>query len=148
LVHLEGTFSVHRGREEVFAFLFDARRWADCLDDPHTLEVRDPTHFEGTLTTGIAFIRGTFRFRGEYGDVIPGARLRATVDGSGMGSGLRAVLSVELQEEGGSTTVRWMADVTFLGPVATLGESVIRRTVDQKVARLFENARRRLEAKD
>ncbi len=145
-MHLGGTFSVHRGKGEVFSFLMDARRWADCLDDPHTLEVLDPGHFEGTLTTGISFLRGTFRFRGEYGDVTPGVRLKATVNGSGLGSGLRALLSVELVEEGESTAVQWSADVTFFGPVATLGEGIVRRTVDQKVAGLFENARKRLEA--
>ncbi len=146
-MQLEGTFRVSRGRTEVFAFLRDARRWVDCLDDPHTLEVQDPDHFQGTLTTGISFLRGTFRFRGEYENVIPGAQLMATVDGSGMGSGLKARLFVGLSEEGGESTVLWRADVTFFGPVATLGEGVIRRTVDRKVAGLFENARKRLEAK-
>ena len=143
---LEGTFRVSRERMEVFAFLRDARQWADCLEDPHTLEVLDPEHFQGTLTTGISFLRGTFRFRGEYGNTVPGTRLEATVDGSGMGSGLKARLSVGLVEEGGQTRVDWKADVTFFGPVATLGEGVIRRTVDRKVAGLFENARKRLEA--
>ena len=146
-MHLGGTFSVHRGKGEVFSFLMDARRWADCLDDPHTLEVLDPGHFEGTLTTGISFLRGTFRFRGEYGNTVPGTRLEATVDGSGMGSGLKARLSVGLLEEGGQTVVAWKAEVTFFGPVATLGEGVIRRTVERKVAGLFENARKRLEAR-
>lgn len=145
-MHADGTFDVHRDRESVFAFFTNAADLVGCLDDPHTLEVVDPTHFTGTVTTGVAFIRGTFRMSGEYTQARRPDRVSAKIHATGLGSGLDAVLVTDLLDGGGgSTTVRWSADLTFSGPVASLGERVIRGTVDKKAQALFENARRRLE---
>jgi uncharacterized protein len=144
-VHLEGSFEVHRDRETVFGFFTDARRLVDCLDDPHTVEVLDPTHFTGTITTGVAFIRGTFRMSGEYLETRRPETVTAKLHGTGLGSGVDATISTALSETGVGTTVRWAADLTFSGPVASVGERVIRGTVDKKTQGLFENARRRLE---
>jgi len=145
-MHAEGTFEVHRDRGAVFAFFTSAHDLVDCLDDPHTVEVSDPTHFLGTVTTGVAFIRGVFRMTGEYTEVRHPDRVSAKIHGTGLGSGVDAVVVTDLSEgTGGSTAVHWTADLTFSGPVATLGERVIRGTVDKKAQALFENARRRLE---
>lgn len=145
-MHVEGSFEVRRDRDSVFGFFFDARELLDCLDDPHTVEVVDPIHFRGTVTTGIAFIRGTFRMTGEYTESRRPEHLSAKLHGVGLGSGVDAVLTTDLTEVNGSTTVRWSADLTFSGPVASVGERVIRGTVDKKTQGLFENARRRLES--
>ncbi len=145
-MHADGTFEVHRDRESVFAFFTNAHDLVDCLDDPHTVEVADPTHFTGTLTTGVAFIRGTFRMSGEYTEIRRPERVSAKIHGAGLGSGVDAVLVTNLSEgAGGVTTVTWTTDLTFSGPVASVGERVIRGTVDKKAQGLFENARRRLE---
>jgi len=145
-MHVEGTFGVHRDRDAVFAFFTNARELVDCLDDPHTVEVTDPRHFSGTITTGVAFIRGTFRMTGEYTESRSPDRVAAKIHGVGLGSGVDAVITTDLSgAPDGVTTVRWSADMTFSGPVASVGERIIRGTVDKKAQGLFENARRRLE---
>jgi uncharacterized protein len=146
-MHVDGTFEVHRDRATVFAFFTNARDLVDCLDDPHTVEVPDPTHFTGTVTTGVAFIRGTFRMNGAYTETRSPERVSAKIHGAGLGSGVDAVITTDLLDAGGgSTTIRWTADFTFSGPIASVGERIIRGTVDKKAQGLFENARRRLEA--
>jgi uncharacterized protein len=144
-MHVEGTFEVRRNREDVFAFFTDARRLVDCLDDPHTVEVQDETHFSGTVTTGVAFIRGTFRMSGEYVARDRPNRVVAKLHGAGLGSGLDATISTLLEETNGVTTVRWTADLTFSGPIASMGERVVRGAVDKKTQALFERARQQLE---
>lgn len=145
-MHAEGSFAVRRDRDSVFEFFTDARQLVDCLDDPHTVEVVDPTHFTGTVTTGVAFIRGTFRMSGEYVENRRPERVAAKLHGAGLGSGVDATISTDLLDSDGATTVRWSADLKFSGPIASVGERVIRGTVDKKTQALFENARRRLEA--
>jgi uncharacterized protein len=144
-MHVEGTFEVHRDRERVFAFFIDAKQLVDCLDDPHTVEVLDETHFSGTVTTGVAFIRGTFRMAGEYTERVRPSRVVAKLHGGGLGSGLDAVIATTLDEASGATTVRWTADLTLSGPIASMGERVVRGTVDKKTQSLFDRARERLE---
>lgn len=145
-MNVQGSFVVRRDRDAVFVFFTDARQLVDCLDDPHTVEVVDPTHFTGSVTTGVAFIRGTFRMTGEYVETRRPERVAAKLHGTGLGSGVDAMISTDLLESEGSTTVRWSADLKFSGPVASVGERLIRGTVDKKTQGLFENARRRLEA--
>lgn len=145
-MHVEGSFEVHRDRESVFAFFSNPQELVDCLDDPHSVTVVDPTHFNGTVNTGVAFIRGTFRMNGEYLETRRPDHVTAKVHGTGLGSGVDATLATDLTESSGTTVVRWVADLTFSGPVASVGERVIRGTVDKKTQSLFENARRKLEA--
>jgi carbon monoxide dehydrogenase subunit G len=142
---VEGSFQVRRDRESVFAFFTNARELIGCLDDPHTVEVADRTHFSGTVITGVAFIRGTFRFSGEYRSLEPPSRVVAALHGTGLGSGLDATLATDLAESSGATTVRWNADLAFSGPLATVGDRIVRSTVDKKTKGLFDRARQRLE---
>ncbi len=145
-MHAEGTFGVRRNRESVYAFFTDARRLVDCLEDPHTVDVQDATHFTGTVTTGVAFIRGVFRLSGEYTVLERPGRVVAKLHGTGLGSGLDATIATGLEESNGITTVRWTAELTFSGPVATVGERVVRGAVDKKTQSLFDRARERLES--
>ena len=145
-MHVEGAFEVRRDRQSVYAFFTDAHRLVDCIDDPHTLEVADSTHFSGNITTGVAFIRGTFHVKGEYAERAGPERILARVHGNGLGSGLDATISTQLAEADGITTVRWTTDLTFSGPIASIGERIVRGTVDKKTQGLFERARQRLES--
>lgn len=145
-IQLQGEFRVSAPASKVYAFFLDPVALTDCLDDPHSFHPVDPDHFEGTVTTGISFIRGTFRIRGSYDSKTPPNGLTASLHGSGLGSGVDAALKITLAEANGATTVSWSGDVTLSGPVATLGERMVRGTVDKKVEGLFDNARKKLEA--
>ncbi len=144
-MHVEGNFALRCDRDRVFDFFTDPRRLLDCLDDPHGVEVTDATHFRGHVTTGVAFVRGTFQITGEFTERAPPARATVRLHGRGLGSGIDAYIMTEVTEDAGLTTVRWNADLTFTGPVAVVGERVIRGTVEQKTRALFERARERIE---
>ena len=145
-MHTEGEFRVRAAAGRVYAFFLDPVAFTDCLDDPHEFHSVDPDHFEGTITTGVAFIRGTFRVRGSYLVKTPTTGLRVRLQGTGLGSGLDADLELALAEAAGGTSLHWRGEVHLSGPVATLGERMVRGTVDKKAASLFENARRKLES--
>lgn len=145
-MHIEGDFRVRSSASRVYAFFLDPVAFTNCLDDPHSFRALDADHFEGTVTTGVAFIRGTFRVRGSYGARTPPTELHVHLQGSGMGSGLDADLALTLGEVSGETTLHWQGEVHLSGPVATIGERMVKGTVDKKAAALFENARRALEA--
>ncbi len=140
-----GSFQVRRDRGTVWAFFADAKELVDCLDDPHTVEVVDEAHFFGTLKTGVSFIRGTFNVNGEYIERRPPDRLAASLHGTGLGSGVDFLLAIDLKETATGTNADWNADLTFHGPIAGIGQSLIQRSVDKMANSLFENARRKLE---
>lgn len=106
----------------------------------------DPEHFEGSLTAGVAFIHGTFRLKGNYSDEVPEKSLKVRLSGTGMGSGLDAVVALSFATASEGTAVSWAGDINLSGPVATLGERMVRGTIDKKSETLFAKARARLEA--
>ena len=144
-MHLDGNFVVHSPAARVYAFFLDPVAFTDCFDDPHQFHAIDADHFEGTLTTGVAFIRGTFRVRGSYTAKTPEEELRVHLQGSGMGSGIDGDLVLAIAEANGQTSLHWQGDLTLSGPVATIGERMVKGTVDKKAAGVFENARKKLE---
>jgi uncharacterized protein len=144
-VHIEGDFRVRSTASRVYAFFLDPVAFTNCLDDPHQFREVDADHFEGTVTSGIAFIRGTFRVRGSYTNRTPPTELRVHLQGAGLGSGVDADLELKLSEASGETSLHWAGEVHLSGPIATIGERMVASTVDKKAAGLFENARRRLE---
>lgn len=145
-MHIEGEFRVRATSARVYAFFVDPVAFTDCIDDPHEFRTVDADHFEGTVTTGVAFIRGTFRVRGTYLAKTPTTALRVRLQGTGLGSGLDADLELALADSAGETALHWQGEVHLSGPVATLGERMVRGAVDKKASGLFENARRKLES--
>jgi uncharacterized protein len=142
----DGRFQVSATPPVVFAFFSDVKQLLDCLDDPHTVDSVQGDQFAGTITTGVAFIRGTFRFDGQYTEKTSAQRIRVKIRGSGMGNGVDATLGADLTPAGSGTAIVWNADITLTGPAASLAEHLIRSTIQKKATAMFEKARVRLEA--
>ena len=145
-MHVEGQFATRATVERVWALFRDPVAFTNCLDDPHEFHATDPVHFEGTVTTGVAFIRGTFRVRGNYADETPTRSMKVHLNGTGLGSGVDADIGLTFQTGTTGTSVVWTGDITLSGPVATLGERMVRGTIDKKTAALFQKAQATLEA--
>lgn len=142
-----GQFQVRAGPAQVFAFFSDPRKLLGCLDDPHTVDSVDGDKFAGTITTGVAFIRGKFRFSGQYTNRTANDGVTTQIRGSGLGSAIDATLAATLTPAADAgTAVAWKADIVLTGPAATLGERLVRSTIEKKAAALFEKARQQLEA--
>lgn len=144
-MHLEGTFSAKSPQDRVYGFFLDPNELGTCIDDPHTIEVQDTDHFKGTVKAGVGFIKGTFNVNASIVERTPPKRAKLKVHGSGMGSGFDIDATIETSENGGTTTVRWAADVVMNGPIASMGARLMQGTIDKKSSAFFENARKHLE---
>lgn len=145
-MRLEGTFAAKSPQARVYAFFLSPQELSACVDDAHTIEVRDADRFTGTVRSGIGFMKGTFTLTGSVVERSPPNRARWKVHGTGMGSGFDIDATVDMSETGGVTTVRWAADVLMSGSIASLGARLVQGTIDKKSAAFFESARKRLES--
>ena len=143
-MRFEGTFSIRAPQERAWAFFLDPAKLSTCIDDPHTIEIIDEDRFRGTVKAGVAFIRGTFTWNATIKDRTP-PHTEIAVHGSGMGSAFDAVSTLELDEAGGITTIRWTADVQMNGTIASVGARLLQGTIDKKTNAFFENVRKKLE---
>ncbi len=144
-MRFEGSFSAKAPQDRVFAFFLDPNELSSCIDDPHTIEVEDEDHFRGSVRSGVGFVKGTFQLTAAVADRDPPKRARIQVQGSGMGSGFDIDATLDLSESGGTTTVRWAADVLMNGTIASLGARLLQGTIDKKSKAFFENVRQKLE---
>lgn len=146
-MRFEGTARFRAPTERVHRLLSDPRVVMDCFLEPHKVEVVDATHFQGEAAVGIAFLRGTFRFIGEYLPVESSHRIRVRFHGSGMGSEVDAELGTELtrSSDGRYTQVGWTVNLALQGAARTLGDWLVRRTVEEKIGTFFDMARHRAE---
>ncbi len=143
---LQGTFKVRAPPERVYDFLLDPRRLAECIDDPHTLEVESEDRFRGTLRSGVGPVKGTFTFTAQIAERAASERARIRVHGTGMGSAFDIDATIALAASSGATTATWQADVILSGTIASLGARLMQSTIDKKTRVFFENVRQRLEA--
>jgi uncharacterized protein len=144
-MRFEGTFGVRAPRARVLSFFLNPQEFSAAIEDPHTIEVIDRDRFQGTVKTGVAFIRGSFTWSATIKDRVPPESARMVVHGSGMGSGFDIIANLNLAEAGGVTTVRWSADVQMSGTIATVGARLLNATTEKKTNAFFENARKILE---
>jgi carbon monoxide dehydrogenase subunit G len=144
-MHLEGESRIRSPLDRVSRFLLDSRELLSCLEDRHRFTPVDAQHFEGEVTSGIGFLQGTFHVTGTYVMREAPSSLVILLHGRGLGTTLGAEVRIDLSEVDGFTTLRWRAETTLAGPVASLGERLFRGTVESKAVGFFENLRRRLE---
>ncbi len=133
-------------REKVFAFFLSPDDLSSCIDDPHTVAGDDADHFHGSIKAGVGFIKGTFNWSATVAERSPPERARIKVHGSGMGSGFDIDSTIETAGSEGMSTIRWKADVTMSGPIASMGARIMSGTIDKKTTAFFENARKKLES--
>jgi uncharacterized protein len=145
-IRVEGHLELRASTAAVFAFFSDPRKLLDCLDDPHTLAEVEGDRFSGTITTGVAFIRGTFRFEGRYVAKLPGERIATEIHGTGLANTVDATLTAAFTEGATGTVTTWTADISLQGSALAFGEPLMRSTVEKKASALFEKARGRLES--
>lgn len=145
-MRFEGAFAVRAPRARVWSFFLNPQEFSPAIEDPHTIEVIDPDRFQGTVKTGVAFIRGTFTWSATIKERVPQERAQIAVHGSGMGSGFDIVATLHLAEAGGVTSVRWAAEVQMSGTIATVGARLVQGTTEKKTNAFFESARKILEA--
>jgi len=144
-MQVEGTFTAKCPQDRAYSFFLDPEQISPCVDDPHTIEVQDADHFKGTIRSGIGFIKGTFNVTAAVVERSPPSRAKLSVRGSGMGSGFDIEATFDVSESGGTSTVRWKADVLMSGPIASMGARLMQGTIDKKTNAFFENARKKLE---
>jgi hypothetical protein len=144
-MHLEGEFRISSSVDRVWRFLLDPRALLSCLEDRHRFTPVDAQHFEGEVTSGVGIMQGTFRLTGTYVVREAPSSLVVLLHGRGLGSTLDAEVLIDLSKVDDFTSLRWRAETTLAGPVASLGERLFRGTVERKAMGFFENLRRSLE---
>lgn len=119
-------FTIPADPERVWASMFDPDVMRQVLPGCRRLEQVDPLRYEVTLAAGIGALRGVFTGSVDFGDLDPPRRCAMDVEARGSLGRVSGRGFVNLTPDGAGTNLGYDAIFTFNGPMAGLGETLMR----------------------
>ena len=120
---------------DVWAFLTDANRIAQCLPGCEKLVQTGDETYDMEMRFGIGAISGVFRGSIRLHGLLPTSQYQMTVDGSGSPGFIKGDGTIQLAAESEGTLLHYSGDVSAGGPIATVGQRMIggaaRMIIDQ-----------------
>jgi len=146
VLHFEGVFTVASPKEKVFGVVTDPDQVARCLPDLRKLEVKSKDEFVAVVGTGVSLLRGDISLQFRTVEKSPSVRAKMVAHGSGLGSAIDVEMVTELTDgKGGGTEMKWAADATVSGKLASLGQGLIRSQSERIIRQLFGCLRSKLD---
>lgn len=145
-MHFEGVFTVSAPRERVYGTVTDPDQVARCMPDLKRLDVKSEDEFDAVVGVGVALIRGDLSLRFRTVEKRPPSMVRMAAHGTGLGSAVDVEMVTELADgKDGGTSMKWTADATVSGKIASLGQGMMKSQAERIVRQLFDCLRSRLE---
>ncbi len=141
----EEAFRLEVPRARVWNFLSDYARVAPCVPGCEEVTVVDADHVKARVTVKVGPIQTSQALDLTVTERVPPARLASTARGEDdhLSSRVSVKSAIELAEvdAGAATEVRCFVDVQLTGPLATLGEPIMRAKSGQMVKVFAERLR-------
>jgi len=147
-MRFEGQVTIRAPRETVWTFLTDPKQVGACAPGVESVEVIEPQkRFRATASVGFGAVRACFVTDAEWLDLDAPTRARMKVHGNAPGSAVDAVSEMALADgPEGSTELRWSADVTVVGAIASLAARLMSGVTHKLTGVFFDAVRARIEA--
>jgi carbon monoxide dehydrogenase subunit G len=125
-------------RETVWQVLNDPAQMAKTMPGVESFDIQDDRHWRAhvKIPLGLGGLRMSIDFEKTEEREPEFAKLHAK--GNGVGAVMNMDTSFNLSEgAGGTTNMKWEADVHLLGPVASMGQRVLQPIVNQQVSQVL-----------
>jgi len=124
------TYAIPAEPARVWDAMFDPEVMRQVLPGCRRLERIDDTSFDATLAAGIGVLRGVFNGTVAFRDLQPTSSCAMDITARGSLGRVTGAGSVELVPYGDGTRLTYRATFTFAGPMAGLGEGLMRGVAD------------------
>ncbi len=145
-MHFEGAFAVAASRERVFGAITDPNQLAACIPDLRKMHVKSQDEFDAAIGVGVSVIRGDLSLHFRTVEREAPSRVRLMAHGSGLGSVVDVEITAELAAgSDGGTSIKWSADASVGGKLASFGQGLVKSQAESIVRRLIECLRSKFE---
>lgn len=124
------SFAIPAGAARVWDGMLDPEVMRQVLPGCRRLERIDDTTFDVTLAAGIGVLRGVFTGTVAFRDLEPPSSCAMDIAARGSLGRVTGIGSVDLEPDGDGTKLTYRATFTFAGPMAGLGEGLMRSVAD------------------
>jgi len=146
-MHFTGTQQINASREQVFQFVMDPNKVAECAPGLKSMEILGPDHFKPTLAVGIGAIKATFTLDVMLEDVREPEHAGMHGRGSAGGSAVDMKAAMDLTAVSETeTSMTWVADVNVSGTLVSVGSRMMEGAAQKLTAQFFDCFKRKIEA--
>ena len=137
-MQLSGTVNIKAPRQKVWDFLTDPNQVAQCAPGVESVETIEPGRkFKAIAAIGFGTVKAKFKGDGEFVELEAPNRAKIKAHGNAPGSAADVMSEMFLSDgPEGSTDMRWTADITILGQLASLAARMM-APVSQKLTEQF-----------
>ena len=127
-MNVSGEFTVKAPRGVVFNALRDPNSFVKFVDGVHDLKEIDPTHYQATFETKVAYMKFKFAVTVEVTRIEEPSAIEAKIEGTPLGvvGRLTAKSITTLTEAGDETKVTYAVESTLAGKLGSIGQPVLR----------------------
>ena len=127
-MNVSGEFTVNAPRDVVFKALRDASSFVRFVDGVHDLKEIDPTHYQATFETKVAYMKFRFAVTVEVTRIEEPAAIEARIEGTPLGvvGRLTAKSVTRLEDAGAQTKVSYSVESTLAGKLGSIGQPILR----------------------
>ena len=124
------SYTIPAEAPRVWSAMLDPEVMRQVLPGCRRLERVDEASFDVTLAAGIGVLRGVFSGTVAFRDLEPASSCALDITARGSLGRVAGGGSIVLTPEGGGTRLSYHATFTFAGPMAGLGEGLMRGVAD------------------
>jgi uncharacterized protein len=137
-VNLDGSAVLHADRERVWSVITDPSVLARTIPGCVSLEQVGDDEYRMNVNVGVGAIKGTYAGEVRLADQQRPASYVMHASGAGGPGQVKAVVPIELVDNGdGTTTLTYSADAVVGGPVAGVGQRMITGVAKRMAAQFF-----------
>jgi uncharacterized protein len=137
-VNLDGSAVLNADRDRVWSVITDPAVLARTIPGCVSLEQVGDDEYRMTVNVGVGAIKGTYAGEVRLADQQRPAKYVMHASGAGGPGQVKAVVPIELVDNGdGTTTLTYSADAVVGGPVAGVGQRMITGVAKRMAAQFF-----------
>jgi carbon monoxide dehydrogenase subunit G len=146
--HFEGTVNIKAPRSVVWEFLMDPHKVGTCMPGVESVEVVEgDSKFRAVAAIGFGSVKARFKGDAEFVQIDAPNHATLKAHGNAPGSAMD-VLSLMVLSDGpdGSTDMKWTADITILGTLASLASRLMGGITKKLSGEFFNCFKTKIEA--
>ena len=146
--HFEGTVTIKAPRSQVWEFVIDPQKVGQCMPGVESVEVTEgEPKFRAVAAIGFGSVKARFSGDAEFLEVDAPNKVTLKAHGKAPGSAMD-VMSLMLLSDGedGTTELKWTADITVLGTLASLAARLMGSITKKLSAEFFNCFKSKIEA--
>ncbi|MFS0646067.1 CoxG family protein [Siminovitchia sp. 179-K 8D1 HS] len=139
---IKDSFTIQAAKEDVWTVFMDVEKLASCVPGCENLVALSDTEYEADMVVKTKFMTIKFKANGVLTDAVEGKELKVEMLGKPMKlAGLfKSKMTVQLEEiDENVTNIIYEMDLQMTGRLATLGDILMKSTVEKSADEFAEN---------